>query len=302
MADQLGLEANAARFSGFADLYDRVRPTPPSEIARLVCAYAGTARPALVIDLGSGTGLSTRWCATWADEVIGVEPSADMRAEAAANTRDETVRYVAGWSHDTGLSSGAADVVIAVQALHWMEPSLTFAEVSRVLRPGGVFVALDCDWPPAVGSVEAEAAWARCRGIVHAYEKRLAAGLTGDELTAPLSGALPALPEEFERDPNKDRAMAVGVKAWSKDAHLERLRHSGRFRWCREVCVLEPEVGDADRLVALLRSQGDLQTLLKHGLTAEHLGVDAFAAQARTALGPDPLTFWFTYRVRLGVT
>ena len=37
---------------------------------------------------------------------------------------------------------------MAVQALHWMEPAPTFGEVARLLRPGGVFAALDCDWPP----------------------------------------------------------------------------------------------------------------------------------------------------------
>ena len=73
------LAANATRFSGFADLYDDARPTPPLALAALLASYAGVERPALVVDLGSGTGLSTRWCAPWADRVIGVEPSDDMR-------------------------------------------------------------------------------------------------------------------------------------------------------------------------------------------------------------------------------
>lgn len=31
-----------------------------------------------------------------------------------------------------------------------MPPERTFAEIARVLRAGGVFAALDCDWPPLV--------------------------------------------------------------------------------------------------------------------------------------------------------
>lgn len=300
----MDLDANAARFSGFSDLYDDVRPTPPTEVARILCSYAGmTGRPS-VVDLGSGTGLSTRWCATWADSVIGVEPSDDMRerAEAAAGSHDgERVRYVRGWSHDTGLPDGEADVVVAVQALHWMDPTLTFAEVARLLRPGGVFAALDCDWPPSVGSAAAEDAWERCRGTVRVYEARLAAGLTGDALAAPVD-LDPTLPDHFGRDPNKDRTMAVGVKAWSKDEHLGRMRASGVFRSCREVGALASEDGDAERFIALLRSQGDLQTLLKHGLRVEQLGVDRFASEVRVALGEARRPFWFTYRVRIGVT
>src|SRR5262245_33160873 len=144
MAPSPDLAANAERFSGFADLYDRARPTPPTALADAVKAYQGGATPRLVVDVGSGTGLSTRWCATWADRVIGVEPSDDMRRVAEA-TADPRVSYRAGWSHATGLDGGIADVVLAAQALHWMDPEPTFAEVARILRPGGVFVAVDCD-------------------------------------------------------------------------------------------------------------------------------------------------------------
>jgi SAM-dependent methyltransferase len=211
--------------------------------------------------------LSTRWCATWADEVIGVEPSEDMRqvAEAAGDGR---VSYVPGWSHATGLPDGCADLVVAVQALHWMDPTPTFAEVARLLRPGGVFAALDCDWPPASGVAAADEAWAACRRVVRAHEAR----------------------------------ATTGVRAWAKDEHLARLQASGHFRWCAEAGALREERGDAGHFVALLRSQGDVQTLLKHGLTDEDLGIDAFARQAHDLLGDAPRPLWFTYRARFGVT
>ena len=157
----MSLEQNADRFSGFADLYDAVRPTPPQELASVITRYAGGDGPALVVDLGCGTGLSTRWAAGWAQQVIGVEPSDDMRVRAAAVTELPNVRYVAGWSNSTDLADGSADIVLAVQALHWMEPASTFTEVARILRPGGVFAALDCDWPPSVCNAAAEQAWTR---------------------------------------------------------------------------------------------------------------------------------------------
>ena len=139
------LDANAQRFSGFADLYDAVRPVPPMTLADVLTTYAG-GKADVVVDLGSGTGLSTRWAASWAGEAIGVEPSADMRARAAAFAGPAHVQYVPGWSNATELPDGCADVVLAVQALHWMDPVSTFTEVARLLRPGGVFAALDCDW------------------------------------------------------------------------------------------------------------------------------------------------------------
>ena len=55
----MSLDANANRFSGFADLYDKVRPTPPAVLADLITTYAG-GQPGVTVDLGCGTGLSTR--------------------------------------------------------------------------------------------------------------------------------------------------------------------------------------------------------------------------------------------------
>ena len=157
------IPSNADRFSGFADLYDRVRPTPPDVLAEILWTYARTDRPT-VVDLGSGTGLSSRWASRWAGSVVGIEPSEDMRRKAEAQTDAANVdvpRRVG--CTPTGLADESADIVLASQALHWMEPSSTLAEVARVLRPGGVFAAIDCDFPPSVGSATAEAAWSACR-------------------------------------------------------------------------------------------------------------------------------------------
>ena len=261
------LQANADRFSGFADLYDGARPTPPVELAPLLASYAGVEVPDLVVDIGSGTGLSTRWCASWARHVIGVEPNADMR-DAAARQASADVEYRDGYSHDTGLPDACADLVVAVQALHWMEPISTFAEAARILRPGGVFAALDCDWPPSVGDARAEAAWTRCRAECRKAEAQV------DE----------------------------GVRRWAKESHLQHMAESGAFRWTGEVALHRIEPGDADRFVDLLRSQGDLQTVVKRGYTEEQLGVDAFRAECVAAFGTGPRDIVFTYRVRIGVT
>ena len=86
MTDPIDLSPNAGRFTAFADLYDRVRPSPPAVLAELLCRYAQQGRPSLVVDLGCGTGLSTRWAAGWADAVIGIDPSADMLRSASTSS------------------------------------------------------------------------------------------------------------------------------------------------------------------------------------------------------------------------
>jgi SAM-dependent methyltransferase len=290
------LQAGADRFSGFGGLYERVRPTPPPELGELLAQYAG-GRPRLVVDLGSGTGLSARWASTWADQVIGIEPSDDMRSVAGQQPLS-AISYQAGWSHATGLSTGIADVVLAVQALHWMEPVSTFTEVARLLRPGGVFAAIDCDWPPSVGDHMAEQAWEECRQQIRVFETRLAVGVEDDALRAPVDADERDGADYSGIDAHHDRRLPEGVRSWSKSGHLDRMSESGRFSWCREILAVGVEGGDADRFIGLLKSQGDYQTLLRHGLGDDELGVDRFERIVRERLEGDA-PFRFMYRARV---
>ena len=292
---------NLDRFSGFADLYDANRPSPPLRLGHVLSSYASADRPD-VVDLGSGTGLSTRWAAQWAGHVIGVEPNPDMRAQAGARPVDG-VEYREGASHATGLPDRCADVVLAVQALHWMEPVSTFTEVARILRPGGVFAAVDADWPPVTGVVRAERAWAELHRRIRVFEARAAAGATRAELAAPIAGDDPALLDEDLHDPHRNRAMPGDARSWSKSGHLERMRASGRFRFTRELLFDEPVEGGAERFIALMRSQGSYQGLVKRGLDEGVLGATMFDEEVAAAFGARPVAgLSFSWRVRLGCT
>ncbi len=61
------------------------------------------------------------------------------------------------------------------------------------------------------------------------------------------------------------------------------------------------ESGSADRIVGLAISQGDIQTLLKSGLSADHIGLTAFRADVQRILGEGTFPLYFTYRVRIGI-
>jgi SAM-dependent methyltransferase len=291
-------EGNLDRFLGFADLYDAHRPSPPARLGPLLAAYAGTERPA-VVDLGSGTGLSSRWAAEWAGSVVGVEPNPDMRAQADARPTPG-VRYIDGTSFDTTLSAASADVVLAVQAMHWMEPVATLAEVTRVLRPGGVFAIVDADWPPVTGRVRVEHAWAEVHERIRVFEARLAAGETDDVIHRPVRRDDPSLRDDDLHDPHLNRVMPMGGRSWSKREHLERLRSSGRFAFTRELLFDEPVDGGADRVVALLRSQGSYQQVRRVGITDDDLGFAEFDAAVHSSMDAGS-TLSFSWRVRLGV-
>src|SRR5436853_5289245 len=130
-------------WTGKASSYDRARPTPPPALLDLLTQVIQMPHPALVVDVGSGTGLSTAIWGERAERVIGIEPNADMRKEATHNVEDHPyaahIENREGLAHQTGLPDGCADILPCAQSFHWMEPIPTLAEITRILRPGEPF-------------------------------------------------------------------------------------------------------------------------------------------------------------------
>ena len=182
----------------------------------------------VVVDLGSGTGLSSRWAATWSASVKGVEPNAEMRAVAESRP-SPGVEYLSGLGHDTGLGAAMADVVTVVQAMHWMDPDPTLREVGRTLRPGGVLAVIDADWPPVSGVAAAEAAWRELHRRIRVLEARVAVGSAGEWLRRPITEDDPVLADDDQTDPHRNRVMPGGLRSWSKSGHLDRMGLSGQF-------------------------------------------------------------------------
>lgn len=116
---------------GFAARYHAYRPRPPQALLDVLLQLAHTQRPGLVVDLGSGTGLSTCVWASYAQRVVGIEPLEEMRQVAEASHTAPNIYFQAGVAQQTGLPDGAVDIVTCAQSLHDMEPQSTLAEVAR---------------------------------------------------------------------------------------------------------------------------------------------------------------------------
>jgi SAM-dependent methyltransferase len=260
----------ADRFGAVAGQYDAVRPQPPADLVTLLMQWAGTGAPD-VVDLGAGTGLSAVIWAGRARQVTAIEPSAGMRQAAerrvgaAAAASATQFALVDAAAEATGLPDACADIVTASQALHWFDPGRALPEITRLLRPGGVFAAFDCDWPPCI-HWEIDAAFDLIDRRVQELE---------------CQRELPPLHR-------------------GKD-HLDQLRRSGLFRHCTEIAVHGREEGDSGRLVAVaLSAISRAAEFLAAGVTEDELGLTALREVATRHLRP-PLTWWWTYRVRLAV-
>jgi ubiquinone/menaquinone biosynthesis C-methylase UbiE len=92
-----------------------------------------------VLDLGAGTGQFTAAIAGWFGvEVVAVEPSEGMRAQAAHAHPHPAVRWVAGRGERLPLREGAfAWAWVSTVVHHLDDLDAAAAELGRVLRPGG---------------------------------------------------------------------------------------------------------------------------------------------------------------------
>ena len=263
---------SSAVWIGEASRYDQTRPSPPSVLLDMLTQLIHTPRPTLVVDLGCGTGRSTTIWGERAEQVIGIEPSDEMRCQALDNLPSlasaPRIAYRAGVAHQTGLDTASVDVVTCAQAFHWMDPSATLAEIARIVRPGGVFAAYDYSWPPTIH-------W-EVDQIFQEVDAR------------------------FEQLIQTRGAQEPGPR-WSKEQHLDRMRQSGLFCFTTEVVLHQCDYGDASRFIGLILSSG-YSYHLKRGTVTEHeIGLERLRQAARDYIGIAPIPWYFSYHVRIGI-
>lgn len=98
-----------------------------------------------VLVVGPGPGVGLRAAAERAALAIGVDPSEDMLHASVDRCADLVhagrVRVRVGTAEATGLETAAVDVVLSVNnVMLWDDRAAGFAELARVLRPGGRLV------------------------------------------------------------------------------------------------------------------------------------------------------------------
>ena len=120
----------AEGFGADAGRYDRARPSYPADLVdRIIAASPGRD----VLDVGCGTGISSRLFQAAGCRVLGIDPDPRM-AELAR--RGGTAAEVAKFE-DWDPAGRSFDAVIAAQAWHWVDPVAGAARAAAVLRPGG---------------------------------------------------------------------------------------------------------------------------------------------------------------------
>jgi SAM-dependent methyltransferase len=99
---------------------------------------AGIAAPARVLDLACGTGIVTQELAERGCSVVGLDVSEGMLAKAHVALRDfDDVSFVLGAAEEMPFDDASFDAATCAQSFHWFDEPRAFAELARVVRPGG---------------------------------------------------------------------------------------------------------------------------------------------------------------------
>ncbi len=159
------------RFSDRVDAYAKHRPSYPAEAIDAVLRGLRAPETLTILDVGAGTGISSRLLAARGCRVVALEPNEAMRAAGAAQPDNRSIRnssetrafekpllsessseeadasarkslgirisWTGGTGEATGQPNAAFDAVTCFQAFHWLQHDRALAEFARVLKPAG---------------------------------------------------------------------------------------------------------------------------------------------------------------------
>ena len=118
------LSTSLLTWDGIAEVVDALRLQPGDRLLDLACGRGGYG-----LEIAGRTGA----------ELVGVDFSAEAIRQAADNAQraGATARFLVGELAATGLPSGSCAAVVCVDAIQFDPSFEAFAELRRVLRPGG---------------------------------------------------------------------------------------------------------------------------------------------------------------------
>lgn len=124
-------------FSVQASLYARFRPTYPPELIDYLAALAPGRISAW--DCGTGNGQIAVLLAGHFDQIYATDISEKQLNEAPSHPR---IRYALEPAERCSAPDHSFDLIVVAQAIHWFDFDRFYAQVRRVLKPGGVLAVI----------------------------------------------------------------------------------------------------------------------------------------------------------------
>src|SRR5215207_9576642 len=126
-------------FDRIAVEYDAVRPGYPSTVYDRIIEFGSLTPESKVLEVGVGTGKSTKPLAERGFDILGLEPGADLSAIARSNLAAfSRVAIMTTTFEASTIERGAFELALSAQAFHWLAPELRLARFAEALRAEGV--------------------------------------------------------------------------------------------------------------------------------------------------------------------
>ena len=206
-------------YTAVAAAYARYRPTYPAALFAWLAALAPRRDRAL--DCAAGSGQATLGLVEQFGQVVAIDRSPAMLESMPARDR---IHRVAARAEASGLAPGSMALVIAAQAVHWLDRPAFFTEACRVLGAGGVLAVwtyplAEVDYPPLQHAVRQF--HGTTVGPYWPPERRLVdAGMAGIDLPVTAIAAPP-----FEMTASWSQADLIGyIGTWSAVARYRAVR------------------------------------------------------------------------------
>lgn len=117
--------------------YEKARRNYGEEVIKYLKKIISFKNP-LILDLGCGTGISSRQLLK-IGQVVGCDPDPIMLKAAQYHNNDRKIKYVLGKAEKLPFKNNFFDVVTAFASFHWFNDKKALNEIKRVLKPHGIF-------------------------------------------------------------------------------------------------------------------------------------------------------------------
>ncbi|KAK5579488.1 hypothetical protein RB653_009171 [Dictyostelium firmibasis] len=148
MTEILNLHSNAKAYHNkeVSSNYVKGRPSYPIESIKMLKEELGLTDDSVIMDLACGTGkFSKMLCENNFKNIVCVEPSPEFRDDCSnvlkefIQDENKNIKVVNGLATSLPFEDDTFDCICAAQSFHWYDNVDAVKEITRVLKPGGVF-------------------------------------------------------------------------------------------------------------------------------------------------------------------
>ncbi|XP_077861677.1 putative methyltransferase DDB_G0268948 [Saccoglossus kowalevskii] len=123
-----------------SDAYYKFRPSYPTAVVERIITFLGHKSSGpynLAVDVGCGSGQSTRLLCDHFEKVIGYDVSESQVQYAVESNHSTNIEYKLGSAENIPVADSTVDLVTSATASNWFDEQHFYNEVDRILKPNG---------------------------------------------------------------------------------------------------------------------------------------------------------------------